>query len=408
MKLRLFSILFLVLILAGCEKNNSDSPEPQINDRTVLVYMVAENSLSSFIYEDINEILKAKNDIPNNCELILYIDDLNKPRIYNITNKTEGQLLSQLKAEYEYDEDPNSASADVFGQVMKYVENKHKASKYGIVMWSHGSGWIESTYSGDQETRGLHPKTAFGLDNQKNTSSDVGHQMNIDALAKALSNFQNIDYIIFDACFMQTIESAYELRNAVRYIISSPAEIPGYGAPYDLTVKHLFRSEFNPDAYIKEYYEYYLNNHEVGMGACLSAIDTKKLEMFADVTRQCLQGVSLADSSYVGVQNYFLYNRWSSMADMPDCYDMQGIMMKQLPEDVYPIWKDAFDEVVVAKYATPTWYSAYGRYDLAIDPDQYGGVSMFIPLQKYIDNQDSQFWRQFQKTAWYKRLNYEN
>ena len=408
MKLRLLTAILLGLILVGCEKSTNDSPTPKINNRTVLVYMIAENSLNSFLYSDISEILDAKNDIPNDCELILYVDDLNKPRIYNITSESKGELLSQLTPEYEYDEDPNSASADVFRQVMKYVETNHKANKYGLVMWSHGSGWIESTYSGDKETRSLQPKTSFGLDNGKNTGSDVGHQMNIDALANALSDFQNIDYIIFDACFMQTIETAYELRNVARYVIGSPAEIPGPGAPYDLTIKHLFSNEFNPDTYIKEYYEYYLNNREVDMGACLSAIDTKQLEMFAESTRQCLAGVSLADSSYVGVQNYFLYSRWRSMADMPDCYDMQGIMMKQLPADVYPIWKEAFDKVVVAKYATPTWYSAYGGYDLPIDTNQYGGVSMFIPLQKYIDFGDSHFMREFQKTAWYKKLNDEN
>ena len=402
MKQWLTGFMILCSFLAGCEKNNY-SPEQPSYTKTVLMYMVAENSLNNYTHEDVSEILSAKAKIPDGSELILYIDDCDKPRIYSITNQTNATLLSNLSAEYEYSDDPNSASADVFGQVLKYVMQKHKADCYGVIMWSHGSGWIDSTYPDDKDQNAKQRSFSFGLDNQKNTKTDYGHQMNISSMANALSNMPNIEFIMFDACFMQTIETAYALRNTTQYIIGSPAEIPGNGAPYHLMIEPMFAQNFNPDDLTRPYYEYYRDNTSINMGVLLSAINTKQLEPFATVTKNCLQGISLADSSYMNVQNYFLYDKWLNLADVPDLYDMQGVMLKNLPEERYAKWKEAYDKTVVSKYTTKNWYTAYGHYDLPVDSIQYGGVSMFIPQQKYLQHSPT-FLSNYTKTDWYKTI----
>ena len=46
----------------------------------------------------------------------------------------------------------------------------------------------------------------------------------------------HFDFIMFDACFMMSVEVAYEVRNYTDYYIGSPTENPGPGAPYDKVV----------------------------------------------------------------------------------------------------------------------------------------------------------------------------
>ena len=41
---------------------------------------------------------------------------------------------------------------------------------------------------------------------------------------------------------MMTAEVGYELRDVTSYLIGSPSEIPGYGAPYDVIIPQLFKN----------------------------------------------------------------------------------------------------------------------------------------------------------------------
>ena len=59
-----------------------------------------------------------------------------------------------------------------------------------------------------------------------NSHSNSGSKMEIADVAAALDDFPRLDFILFDACFMQAVEVAYELRHVAKYIASSPAEIP--------------------------------------------------------------------------------------------------------------------------------------------------------------------------------------
>ena len=48
-------------------------------------------------------------------------------------------------------------------------------------------------------------------------------------------------FIMFDACFMQSVEVAYELRDCCDYYIGFPAENPGPGAAYDRMFPFIFQ-----------------------------------------------------------------------------------------------------------------------------------------------------------------------
>lgn len=402
-------ITLMTCLFLSCHKDDDTPQHETINKRTVLVYVVAENSLNEFLKGsdgDITEMLAGCKDIPDSCELVIYVDDISQPRIYTLDNKIAVTDIDKLTPEVSFDDDGNSASKEVLGNIMSYVTTKHKALSYGIVMWSHGSGWVEGEDSVSLARSRDGKKTSFGLDNMKNTTSDLyGMEMDIADLASVLEQYDNIDFLLFDACFMQSIEALYTLRKSADYIIGSPAEIPGYGAPYDRIMSAMFAEPLVPTDIAKKYYEYYRDEDVIYRGVLLSAVDTKELEDFALATRTALEGVELKNGKYAEVMDYFYYDSWNYAVSFPDFFDIRGVMQYNLPEERYNTWMQALDKLTIARYATDTWYSGYPLwgYHIPVDSTQYSGISMYVPLQKYIDNQEP-FTSGYYRTDWYKAV----
>ncbi len=350
---------------------------------------------------DIQEMLEGAKQMSDNDNLIVYLDDTKYPRIYTITNKNSAKTLSELQPSYTLRSDLNSASANVLKDVIRYTQRSYPADSYGIIFWSHASGWIKSNFSESITTANNKTKPAlrksFGIDNGKNTSSNSGNQMNIEDMASALSEFSKFDFIMFDACFMQSIEVAYELKEHTRYIIGSPAEIPGPGAPYNQLIAPIFAETPDIAGIVNTYYGHYYSDSSFGV--VLSAIDCDKLDKLANHTSYYIQKYkdTFLDSDYSDVQNYFLYEQWRLYANYPDCYEMQGIMQKILPEQEYVQWKEVFDEAIIIAQTTDYWYSAYKRGHLPVDKKQFGGISMFLPLDKY---SDENFMNEYASTRW--------
>ena len=86
---------------------------------------------------------------------------------------------------------------------------EYPADSYGLVLWSHGTGWLPSDiYS---------YLRSFGQDGKNNF-------MEINDLASALSKY-HFDFILFDACYMSCAEVTYAFRGCADYIIGSLTEI---------------------------------------------------------------------------------------------------------------------------------------------------------------------------------------
>lgn len=392
-----FLLVGLFLLVVSCQ-DDSDVIEDDDATRTVIVYMVAENSLNSHAKGDINEMLGGVSSLADNNELVIYLDDRESPRIYTLTNKTTATSYSELEAEYTFSEDMNSASKDVFDEIMSYVVNNHRADSYGLVMWSHASGWIpyhSKTTTSSASNNSL--LTSFGIDNNNNTSSDTGSEMDIEDIADVLSGYSNIDFVMFDACFMQCAEVVYSLRNVTDYVIGSPAEIPGTGAPYGKIMSSMFSMPVDVDGIVNNYYQYY--NSSSSYGILISAVDCSKLDTLAVVTNSMI--VQYKDSvesvDYSDILDYFLYDRWHSLkSGVPDYYDMKGFLMNLLSEEDYQRWYEVYQSVFVSSYATSTWYSRYSG-TMRVNDEQYSGLSMFVPLEKY---DGETFYEDYKKTDW--------
>ena len=389
----------------ACSKDDDTSPvvSPYAESRTVMVYMVAENSLSSNATTDVQEMLVGmNNDTLNvNDRLVIYLDDVKSPRIYVVDKTTKKTLLSDLTPVITCEEDVNSASAEQLGAFVDYVKTHYPAESYGLVMWSHASGWIPSTYSGDRSSGTSSIRKAFGVDNGKNISTKYGgnngHQMEIADMANVLEG-KSFDFIFFDACVMQTIEVAYDLRHATNYLIASPAEIPAPGANYKTMVKAMFSKEDVTTRIMADYEREYRKSY----GLVISSVNTSVLDDYATYMKSIVahHRSEMMELDASSMLNYIHYGTWTT--SFPDFLDMQGVMLKVLDDEEFAQWKAETDKLVTCVHAG-YWYSDYPKGKVTIDDAQCCGISMFIPFEKYAFNSWA-FNDEYLKTSWAKAV----
>ena len=390
MKQILFFICCAVLLTA-CKKDEEKNT-PTIAERTVMVYMSGDNSLSSVVAEDVNEMKQGASGIPQNCNLVVFMDrDIRseKPFIAKITREAKLDTLYKFTTEF-YASDP-----DKFSEVLTQITTLCPAKEYGLVLWGHASGWVVTSDT-------IAQKRAYG--------QDTGKWMNITQMARALEGLKDqnvlpkLSFIFADCCNMMCVENGYEFRDVTDYMIGSPAEIPGFGAPYQLVLPYLFKN--GSELYkgiIDTYYDYYADYDnltygeksrwsymEGGYSVPLSVIDTKHIGDLADWTHDMLEQATGGYPQYpespdlTGIAFYWY-------ADVPMMYDMRAVMERLLPETEFKAWNAIYKQAVPYSRMSMKWmtiwdmYSIGGRLDRSFDTFdtnlEYGCVSMFIPRQ---------------------------
>ncbi|MDR1121458.1 MAG: hypothetical protein LBM08_11130 [Dysgonamonadaceae bacterium] len=259
-----FFPFFLLACLACTDRDDREYfPPPQ---RTVLIYMAADNNLYKNARLDMEEMLKA--EIPENNHLLVYLD---------VPERTDDEcpaLLEMKGGEFtvvkQYGQQ-NSASGEVLRTVIQDVVAGFPAESYGLILWSHGTGWL--------------PEGVFeNLNRQKEIQSfgkDGNREMSIMELAESITI--DFEYIIFDACLMGGIEVFYQLRNKANIVIASPTETLVAGFPYSEIIPSLFTPVPSYAEIAQNYMHYYKNKTGNLQSASITVVDTEQLEALADI-----------------------------------------------------------------------------------------------------------------------------
>lgn len=352
-----------------------DPHQPDTVDHELIIYMEAQNSLWDYAYKDLDEIASAQAQIPSNSRITVFLDDYSRegkqqyPSIFCFTSKGRKEL-------YKYDTQLESTDSATMVSVLQRIMKLSPARRYSLVLWSHGSGWVPAPQKA--------PTRSFGSDNN-------GLETDIPVLRGVLENFPTFEYILFDACFMQSIEVAFELRHTAQWIIGSPAEIPAQGAPYDKALRSLCTA--NIEGIVKDYH----NAYQEPEGAPLSAICTSRLDALARTTADVLPPIftGRTEPFYIGIQRY------CGLLGKTETFGMKSAMYHLLNDEAYARWVKVFDWAVPIQSPVNSWTtrSDYDPPALLTDPEHYGGVSVFLPSSAYDNNGYNAF---FQTYQWYE------
>ena len=363
--------------------------------KTLLVYMMAENSLYNYASLDVAEVLECVPDIPRDCRLFVYVDDNGHPMLthyFPLTNGDAGNSNHVL-----FGEDVCSSDTALLGKVLDYILCDYPTETLDIIMWSHGSGWLRAPLN-------TAPQRSIGIDNGENTNSNsITTTIEMEELAALLKRLPaKVNRLMFDACFMQCAESAYALRGAADWIIASPAEIPGDGALYSTLVPCFFFSD-GPVEIMDSYIKAYEKEHA---GAVLSAVRTDAMQHLADMTYSLVVKYFNVDKKrdYADVFAYLPGGKYAGSPAYPSYFDMNAVMGKYLTTDEYAVWRKAFDDAVVYVAASPEWYSMLCGRLIPYDVYAGGAMSMYMP-QRHARNE--RFNADFRTTEWYSAAGWE-
>ncbi|MCD7850746.1 MAG: clostripain-related cysteine peptidase [Parabacteroides sp.] len=371
--------LFAVLCLgfASCS-DDKEIPEPQPT-RTILVYMMANNSLDSYASKNIQSMIAgATNQNLNGGNLIVYYAPRgSNPELLQI--KEENGVVNKFHIK-DYDKQ-NSADPDVMLSVIKEVTTQYKADSYGLILWSHGTAWLPSDYQ--------NMLMAFG--------QDGSNWLEIDDLAKGLPD-NLFDFILFDACYMASVECTYELRNKADYILASSTETMADGWPYTQMMPQLFASNLQLDKVGETFYNYYLNDSYPY--ATVSLTKTSELGNLKNAVHDILAGKT--ESDIYGINLSEMQRLEYLYASPGMLYDMADYMKQLATDEQYSKFTDCLEKAVVYKAHTPKSYYYYGYPSNALPVNSYCGLTAFVPQPKQSFSKIFDWYKA--RVSWYKAV----
>lgn len=367
-KIRFILLIWCSLWLTGCH----DSEDVGRSSRTVLVYMAADNSLSRYGYENMELMLKGLQVSDGN--LIVYFDPSDGvPSLFQLTYE-KGKAVQKVIRTYE---EENSASAAVLRRVLSETRQLFPADSYGLILWSHGLGWLPVDYSFPggyrmRRTGDIPPTKYFASDEHPGTENGKG--ILIEELAEALP--YRLNFILFDACFMSSVEVLYALRDQAEYIIASPAEVIANGFPYDRIVPCLWGDEEAYKRVCREYYDYYSTHPNGGswQSATIALVKTSELEGLAREVREVLRGrmTEMGGLASGSVRRYTLIQY------VPDVFFDLGEYIRTVgTAEQYAAFKAQADKTVIYKAATDAFN------DVPLPAEEYSGLSTYVPLSRW-------------------------
>ena len=363
----------VMLQLWGCSSQEPDAPAH--TRRTVLVYMVANNaSLGGGGYDalDIEEMktAAAQGDLGGGRLIVYHAGVDGAPQLLDITQG--GTVV--LKT---YDDTQYSVERARMEEVITDAKRYAPADDYGLVLWSHASGWLED---GIAEAADAAATMSFGYDR--------GKKMNVSTLAKALSG-KGFSFVYFDCCQMASVEVAYELRHTTDYIVASAIELPIEGMPYDKNVKCFFAETPDMVQAARNTFELYDGKEDPADRWCsMSVIDTSEIEALAEATRSIYAALpTMALPAGYAPQKYqldgrvYLYDFGDYVSTIATAYGVSSQMIAA--------YEEALQGVVVYKDATPMLYNS-------LPLTRHSGLSTFI-----MTSQQESVTKNYNQLQWY-------
>lgn len=375
MKKILMSMLIgLSFVFNACGGDDKDEPVPPVvkqPQRTVLAYIVADNSLSSFAYDDVDEMLQGMKSIDTDINnLLVYVDDNATPVLFRLKKGKDGLVEKEILREYE---EQQSTNPQVMKEVCRKAYTDYPAKSYGLIYWSHGEGWKPMPLTSSTRWIG------------QDKSGGETDYTNIDELKEVLTIVPHLDFLLFDACFMMSVETAYALRDEADYIIASPTEIPGPGAPYDTMVPAMFKQGNTAVDIAKAYYNTYETLYNDGKGnsdshwtagVSIGVLKTSALSALAQATGNALSNAIDKELSALKGEIFDYDQRPQSSSSRIGYYDMAQIIQSLTTGTDWTNWEKAYGDAMVYYQTTPKNFSSYsGMFSM----EGTCGLSHYLP-----------------------------
>jgi hypothetical protein len=379
----LLSVLFF---LSSCNPSDEEpAPIPSKDSVTMLAYLIANNNLNDALLFNIAIMYDGLKDMDKPATLLVYWDGQssmgeNKSTHLILKYETDGkgkingkpaldinatnrEILNVAEVLKEY---PSQISTDknVFKNVLSDMVSFSPTDKLGLVIGSHGSAWLNTISTSGR---------ALGYDGS--TSNSIGLTDMVEAIETLGKKFE---FLLFDACYMGTIEVCYEFRNVADYLISSVMEVPAYGFPYDYFLSDLYDGTVKGYKKVcQSFVDYYKSEYVKGNDGCWGTIALVDCSEVPNLVTQVKEEII----SHKDMFSDFNVNDLQEYGRDPGkgiAYDLQHFIKNLNNGEVSKAFEDQLNKTVLYKGCLEE--SRYYTYNYDVDEENFCGLGLYIPL----------------------------
>lgn len=452
-------IIATLFIVVGVSCSNGDSPDgPDMPvtpvGQTVFMFFPWSNSLLSDFrrtVEDMQTVVTQRS--MKDERIMVFMATSEREAVLFELKKQNGRCLTDTLRRYN---DRPFTSRQWLTSLFSEVMTLAPASRYGMVVGCHGMAWVpvqgqrnarkrlgsqerideeDNLYMEERidkegelnkEERLLEEekleRKKQGLSKDQPQPNDLMHfevqgpvttrfiggtypetQIETTDLADAMADAGlHTEYILFDACYMSSVEVAYELKDVTHYLIASPTEVISYGFPYITMGKHLLGTpnyKGIADSFISFYSSYYLPYGTVAVTDCT------QLDALAAIAQQ----INAAATEPTNAASEGKLNTARSGKNVPNgvqimdgynptlFYDLGHLMsLKDAGTVLTAAFAEQLDKTVPYKGHTGQYFTALK--DAPVDIKHYSGLNTSQGSLNHMADRLSE-------TAWYKATN---
>ncbi|MGP1493268.1 MAG: clostripain-related cysteine peptidase [Prevotella fusca] len=305
--------LTVLLVFTSCHREDptpDPTPQPPTEaENTIFVYMPwsgSPGSLYPFFQKnltDIKQAVESQGGLGDKHLIVFISDSPSKGSLINVKYQ-QGRCVDDTVAVFNNTlASQQLNSANWITTVLKRVQAYAPARSYSMIVGCHGMGWIP----GNSGTRSRYTTSAFRRRDVERLpltrwfGGDT-YKTDISTFDKGIeqSGIGKMQYILFDDCYMSTIEVAYELRHSAKHIIACPTEIMAHGMPYDLLWTELSKSSPDYGSICDTFYNFYIS-YSYPYGT-IGVIDCSQIDGMVDIMKSINHSGNLVSVSEDDVQ----------------------------------------------------------------------------------------------------------
>lgn len=373
---------FLVFGVSSCSSDDGGEPHVEPARQTVLMFFPWSTNLKTAFQRNVDDFSKVlvRRGLKGERVVVCMATSANTASLYELT-VNNGKCVADTLLRYRNRSFTSAASMASMFQDVKIIA---PAEKYGMIVGCHGLSWLPVDNTPKSRRLKRHYDVTSGLQTRYFGGLTADSEIETAALAEALSEAgMKMEYILFDVCYMSSIEVAYELKDVTRYIIGSPTEVMSYGFPYGKCGEYLL-GDVDYKNVADNFISYY--NLSSSPFATVAVTDCSQLDALAAIVKQINNGVGERQVSLDEVQPMDGY-RPTLFFDFADY-----IRLKCADAALLDAFNRQLDLVVPYKGNTARYYSTM-RGEVSIN--RYSGLNTSESSQNAL-------YRGYENTAWYK------
>lgn len=291
--LRSFVIALCALFLVACsEKEPAPAPVTPA-ERTLLMYLPwsgDSQALTAFFERNIEDMesVVATGVQEGDRVLVFFMPTSQRAELFELVRKGNGCVRRE---HIVYDPLPAFTTAEGIARILADVRRIAPAARYAMTIGCHGMAWLpvsaESPRPLDSNAPREREHWEYG-DGVPVTrwfgGASSNYRTDIATLAAGIRQAgMHMEYMLFDDCYMSSVEVAYTLRDVADHLIGSTSEIMAYGFPYAEMGQYLV-GRVDYEAIAESFYRFYLNYTDPY--GTIAVIDCRELEALAAVMRR--------------------------------------------------------------------------------------------------------------------------